>query len=114
MKKILFVSIGSFFGGGIRYIISKLIISPMSTFFVNIIGSYVLELVLNYSENNLITEESKLLFGTGFCGGLTTFSTFISEIVIQGKKNYYISILISICSYAIGIIAFVSGYYYNR
>jgi CrcB protein len=55
---------------------------PPGTLAANLIGAYVVGLAIAYfSTNAMIAPEWRLLIITGFCGGLTTFSTFSAEIV---------------------------------
>ena len=50
------------------------------TFSVNILGCLLLGLLTGYSlKHNSVPPELTLLFATGFCGGFTTFSTFVLE-----------------------------------
>jgi fluoride exporter len=55
---------------------------PPGTLAANLIGGYIIgvavALFANYSD---LAPEWRLFVITGFCGGLTTFSTFSSEIV---------------------------------
>jgi CrcB protein len=54
---------------------------PLATFTVNVIGSLLLGAVLRWSLD-VDDPESLLAFaGTGFCGALTTYSTFALETV---------------------------------
>lgn len=87
MKEVLIVSIGSFFGGGMRYWISKLVQSctviafPFGTMAVNVAGCLIIGFLsgLNWREGGWMSPSAKLLLTTGFCGGFTTFSTFMNE-----------------------------------
>ena len=86
MKEILIVSIGSFFGGGMRYWISKFVQSctviafPFGTMAVNVAGCLIIGFLsgLNWREGGWMSPSAKLLLTTGFCGGFTTFSTFMN------------------------------------
>ncbi len=55
---------------------------PPGTLFANIIGGYIIGLAIGYfSQTPGIPPEWRLFIVTGFCGGLTTFSTFSAEVV---------------------------------
>jgi CrcB protein len=55
---------------------------PPGTLAANLIGAYVIGLAIaGFSSHPGLSPEWRLLIVTGFCGGLTTFSTFSAEIV---------------------------------
>lgn len=57
-------------------------IIPPGTLAANLIGCYVIGMALAvFAANPGIPVEWRLLVTTGFCGGLTTFSTFSAEVV---------------------------------
>jgi CrcB protein len=54
---------------------------PPGTLMANLIGAYVIGLAIAFfSSHPAISPEWRLLIVTGFCGGLTTFSTFSAEV----------------------------------
>lgn len=54
----------------------------MGTLAANLIGAYIIGLAMGYFlQTPGISPEWRLLIITGFCGGLTTFSTFSAEVV---------------------------------
>jgi fluoride exporter len=55
---------------------------PLGTLAVNLIGGYLIGIVMAVvSGEHSISPEMRLLITTGFLGGLTTFSTFSAESV---------------------------------
>ena len=55
---------------------------PPGTLIANIVGGYIIGLaVAFFATSNEIAPEWRLFIITGFCGGLTTFSTFSAEVV---------------------------------
>jgi len=55
---------------------------PPGTLVANIIGGYIIGVAMAYfAQASAIAPEWRLLIVTGFCGGLTTFSTFSAEAV---------------------------------
>lgn len=112
-KSFLIVAIGSFFGGGSRYLVSQTMTKyisvpfPFGTLTVNILGSFIIGLIFGLSlKTDLISTELKLLLATGFCGGFTTFSSFSLDtygLLRDGEFFYafsYISITILIGFFA--------------
>lgn len=86
MIKYVIVFIGAGLGGGSRYWLTSFVQKyfppyfPFGTLAVNLIGSFILGLMIyGLDEKELISPSVKLFIGIGFCGGFTTFSTFSLE-----------------------------------
>ncbi len=81
------VGIGAALGALLRWQLSERLNRlfpdiPPGTLAANIIGGYIVGLaVAFFAQREDLPVEWRLLIVTGFCGGLTTFSTFSSEIV---------------------------------
>jgi len=83
---ILFAAIGCALGGVVRYLISNWVnlkfgeAFPWGTLCVNMLGSFLLGCVLGAgitpAESWLSLQGAHAFSAIGFCGGLTTFSTF--------------------------------------
>lgn len=117
LKDFFIVGIGSFFGGGMRFLLSKVIQSwtlisfPFGTFAVNIIGCFLIGLFSGMSYGgSLMSPSTKLILTTGFCGGFTTFSTFMNESssLLKDGNFFYLSLYI-FGSLAIGMVAVLAG-----
>lgn len=55
---------------------------PPGTLAANLIGGYIIGVAIGYfAVNAAVPPEWRLFVMTGFCGGLTTFSTFSAEVV---------------------------------
>ncbi len=96
MQNYIMVFIGAGFGGALRYWGSDIVYKflpttfPYGTLFVNILGSFIIGLVIYYLDSNkLINHDLRLFLTTGFCGGLTTFSTFSFETINFLKEREY-------------------------
>ena len=94
--KILLIGIGGFIGAIARFYVTKFGNSmlgekiPFGTVLVNILGSFILGLVVTLSvEKMVISEDMKLMMGTGFLGAFTTFSTFSVETVYLLEARSY-------------------------
>lgn len=97
MQNYLIVSLGAAIGGAIRYwgtgFVYKFlpVTFPYGTLFVNVLGSFIIGIVMYYLDTNkIISQEMRLFLTTGFCGGLTTFSTFSYETINYLKTRDYL------------------------
>lgn len=89
---------------------------PMGTLLVNILGCLVIGFIVGLSaRTNIITEEMKLLFITGFCGGFTTFSAFSLENLNLWQTAQYTTVVFYIlASVLLGIAAVGAGILLSR
>jgi len=92
---ILSVGTGAAVGGILRYLFSiwlKPEVSkfPWATLLVNLLGSFILGLIISYFSKNEGSTPVKLMLTTGFCGGFTTFSAFSMELVLMLQKSEYL------------------------
>ena len=117
MRELLLVCIGSFFGGGARYLVGKAIQSWMAVSFpwgpmaVNVIGCFLIGLLSGMSLGGQISPSTKLVLVTGFCGGFTTFSTFMNENLLLGRDgSMLLAVLYTLASIGLGLIAVIVGY----
>lgn len=117
MKEVFIVSIGSFFGGGMRYLVSKLVTVyapvafPLGTMVVNVAGCLLIGFLSGLSwTGSVMSPTMRLLLTTGFCGGFTTFSTFMSESAALTKDGAYLSVLVYLAgSVVLGFLAVLVG-----
>ena len=117
LQNILLVGVGGFFGSISRYgvgqLFSKFVNSgfPAGTFAVNIIGSFIIGIVLGAFEQNNISDSWKLLIAVGFCGGFTTFSSFAYEnFSLLDTKQFLVSTLYISLSIVVGLFAVFLGF----
>jgi CrcB protein len=75
------VFVGGCIGGWARYGITTAWPArtgfPWATFTVNVVGAFVLPLVLVVAANLVSSRYLRPLLGTGFCGAFTTFSSVV-------------------------------------
>ncbi len=113
MMNILSVFIGGGLGCVTRYITSLTLKGhsfPFSTFIVNIVGCFILGFVFSYILKNPTHPSLKLALTIGFCGGLTTFSTFSVEGFEMLKGGRYVLFFIyTLLSFLCGLISVAMG-----
>lgn len=91
-KSIVAVSLGAALGALLRWVLSAWLNSsfpsiPPGTLLSNLIGGYVVGIAIAMFATSTLPLEWRLFVITGFCGGLTTFSTFSAELVIQLQQG---------------------------
>lgn len=118
LRSILLVAMGGALGSVGRFLLSKAVQEhtatafPVATFAVNVVGCFVIGLVYGLSlRGNEPAGDTKLLLATGFCGGFTTFSTFMNEGSALMKDEHYTYMMLYLFgSLALGLIAVLSGH----
>lgn len=97
LKTMLAISLGAAVGALLRWWLGSLFNSyfpaiPPGTLLANLIGAYVIGVAIAFfASYAALAPEWRLFVITGFCGGLTTFSTFSAEIVTllqQGRVSW--------------------------
>ena len=109
---VLLIGLGAGLGAVCRYLTGKIVSRfvywefPIGTFFVNILGCFLLGFLFAEGFNN----NYFLIFGTGFCGGLTTFSTLNMELLILlESKKYKLFCQYLFSTYGLGFISVLTG-----
>ena len=96
-KSIFALSSGATLGCLLRWWLGLLLNSlfptiPPGTVAANFIGAYVIGIgIAFFAAFSSVAPEWRLFVMTGFCGGLTTFSTFSAEVVVllqQGRFGW--------------------------
>lgn len=118
-KQLLFIFIGGGLGSVLRFVIGQFLSGfqqqtgfPWGTFSVNIIGSFLIGLLL---ASSLRTDQDwnliKSFLIIGFCGGFTTFSSFAYEnfhLIKEGQFGLFAMYAVS--SLIIGLSAVYLGW----
>ncbi|HZI98547.1 MAG TPA: fluoride efflux transporter CrcB [Actinomycetales bacterium] len=114
---LLFVCIGAAVGAPARYLTDRAIASrhdsvfPWGTFAVNVVGSLVLGVLVGAATQREVPPGLVAGLGTGFCGALTTYSTFGYETLRLAEDGArLIATLNVVASIAAGLGAAAGGY----
>lgn len=117
MTGIVWVCLGAAVGAPSRYLVDRAVqarhdgLMPWGTLLVNVVGSFVLGLLVGLSTGRDVPEAVVLTLGTGLCGALTTYSTFGYEtfrLVEDGAR--LLSLLNVLLSLGAGLGAAAVGY----
>lgn len=104
------VFIGSGIGGACRWALAIAANGqhPLGTFAANVAGCFIIGLL---SSAMPLSTAMRLLLVTGFCGGFTTFSTFINEnlLLMRGGQLVY-ALVYATGSIIAGLAAAWAGY----
>ena len=81
------------------------------TFLVNVIASFALGLVLALVERCSESTGIALLMGVGFFGSLSTFSTFVVELLNELRAGHVLAAAaLALISIVAGVLAAAAGY----
>jgi CrcB protein len=86
VTRFLLICAGGAAGTGARYLLSLWITAPYATLLVNLIGSFLLGLLMHASLLTL-SPDTRLVLGTGLLGGFTTYSTFNYDMLALLRSN---------------------------
>lgn len=122
MQPLLLVGGGAALGAMARYLVGLWAIGqlglgfPYGTLLINASGSLVLAVVVSFTSDRLaLGPELRLLLGTGFCGGYTTFSTFAVEtLALIALQRYLAATLYVIASVLLSLAGAAAGFWLAR
>ena len=109
-KPIVVVSVGGTLGCLLRWWLGMTFNAlfptiPPGTLTANLVGGYVIGLALAcFSTYTSLPPEWRLFVMTGFCGGLTTFSTFSAEVTVLLQQGRMLWALGAIATHVVGSI----------
>ena len=118
MSPIVWVTIGIMgaVGSASRYLIDGYVQDrhngdlPWGTFTVNMIGSLILGFLTGLATHAELSTTGRAILGTGFCGALTTFSTFSFETARLIERGEWRGASINLFgSLTLGLVAAAAG-----
>ncbi|MEU4476413.1 fluoride efflux transporter CrcB [Micromonospora sp. NPDC023888] len=109
----LLIALGAAVGAPLRYLTDRAVQSrhdsafPWGTLTVNVVGSLLLGVLVGWPAGPAVTA----LLGTGFCGALTTYSTFSYETLRLTRGGHRLLALANVVgSVVAGLAAAAAGY----
>jgi CrcB protein len=116
LTTIAVLALGATLGASLRYYVTLWaaellgLAFPYGTFLVNICGCLLLGGFIELSTHWTMSPQLRLLIATGFCGSLTTFSTFGYEtVLLLSNDTYGLAALNVIVSVLVGLLAVYLG-----
>ena len=108
LKSLVVIAVGASLGAWLRWLLGMKLNAlfptiPPGTVVANMIGGYIIGLAIAFlAASPTLSPEWRLLIITGFCGGLTTFSTFSAETVALIQEGRLLWALGSISLHVVG------------
>ena len=116
MRQFLFVAFGGGLGSVLRYGLSQIVQTRVSTQFpfgtlaVNILGCFFIGVLYAFAIRGGLSANSRLFLATGLCGGFTTFSAFSNETVTMLRDGQYLfAAMYILASIIFGLLATMSA-----
>ncbi|MDG2969403.1 fluoride efflux transporter CrcB [Pseudomonas extremaustralis] len=115
MKSLVVIAVGASLGAWLRWLLGMKLNAlfptiPPGTVVANMVGGYIIGLAIAFlAASPTLSPEWRLLIITGFCGGLTTFSTFSAETVALIQEGRLLWALGSISLHVLGSLAMTAA-----
>lgn len=115
LKSLIVIAVGASLGAWLRWILGMKLNAlfptiPPGTVVANMVGGYIIGLAIAFlAASPTLSPEWRLLIITGFCGGLTTFSTFSAETVALIQEGRLVWALGSISLHVAGSLAMTAA-----
>lgn len=114
MNQFLLVGLGGAVGSMLRFLIQRQFNHPSfpyGTIAVNMVGCFTIGLLWAFFTKGNISDATRLLLITGFCGGFTTFSAFTQEgLQMLQQARFGLFFIYTLASVAAGLLATFAGY----
>lgn len=115
LKSLIVIAVGASLGAWLRWLLGMKLNAlfptiPPGTVVANMVGGYIIGLAIAFlAASPTLSPEWRLLIITGFCGGLTTFSTFSAETVALIQEGRLLWALGSISLHVVGSLAMTAA-----
>ena len=109
-KTVVAISVGAALGALLRAALSEWLNAtfpaiPPGTLLANLVGGYIVGVAIAVFATSSFPFEWRLFVITGFCGGLTTFSTFSAEIVLLIQQGRVLWAFAAAAAHLLGSVA---------
>lgn len=114
-KATMIAGAGGFLGTCLRFLSDKLgayichLSFPLGTFMANMVGCLIIGLLYGYlDKTGRLSHNANLLWITGFCGGLTTFSSFSDDMISlleKGDTGMFVFYMVTSLIFGIAMVA---------
>jgi CrcB protein len=99
VKELLLVCLGGAVGTGARYLVgawaSRVTTAvPLGTFVVNVVGSFLLGVVMTASLRGALPPGTRVVLAAGVMGGFTTYSAFNWEMLASIDRGAWLSAML--------------------
>jgi CrcB protein len=105
MLDVLVICLGAIVGANARYFISRYAaqvlgpVFPYGTLLINVVGSLIVGFFLVWTSERVLADPRwRLLIVVGFCGSLTTFSSYAFESMAYFDRGQWLLMFINIFS----------------
>jgi fluoride exporter len=105
LKNFLAISVAAIVGANLRYLLSRIAarqfgpVFPYGTLVINVVGSFIVGFFIIWTtERVLIDPRWRLLVVIGFCGSLTTFSSYAFETMAYFEQGQWGLMAVNILS----------------
>ena len=108
---LLAVGFGAFFGAVLRWALGLLLnplfpTLPLGTLSANLLGGLLMGIAMGvFAQYGALSPATRLFIGTGFLGGLTTFSTFSNETITLLLRQQYACMVAIVSAHLLGTLA---------
>ena len=115
LKSLMVIAVGASLGAWLRWLLGMKLNAlfptiPPGTVVANMVGGYIIGLAIAFlAASPTLSPEWRLLIVTGFCGGLTTFSTFSAETVALIQEGRLVWAFGSISLHVAGSLAMTAA-----
>ena len=98
---LLSIALGSVLGAWLRWFLGLKLNPifpniPLGTVTVNFVGGFIIGFAISYFSQSSLSPNYKLFVITGFCGALTTFSTFSMDTVLMLQQGAFVKATLNV------------------